>query len=162
MGLIITLIILGTILLLIELLIIPGFGVTGILGILSLVGGVVMAYYNHGNGVGHLTLASAVVICGVLTGFALRPKTWKRLSLNENITAQAITTAEERGLSVGMQGVSITRLAPMGTVKINHTQTEAVTFDGIINPAQKVEIVKIEGAKVIVKTVASPAKEAQA
>jgi membrane-bound ClpP family serine protease len=153
MALIITLILLGVVLLLTELLILPGFGVTGILGILSLVGGVVMAYYKYDNGTGHFVLAGTIVICILFAWYALRPKTWNRLSLTSAITSQAVDTASERGLNVGMQGVSVTRLAPVGKVKINNVQIEATSFEGIINAAQKVAIVKLDGAKVIVKPV---------
>jgi membrane-bound ClpP family serine protease len=142
---------LGAVLLLAELMIIPGFGVTGILGILSLAGGVVMAYYRYDNSTGHIVLAGTVVICILFAWYALRPKTWKRLSLTSAITSQAVDTAAERGLAAGMQGVAITRLAPAGTVKVNNVQIEATTFEGIIDPAQKVEIVKTEGARVVVK-----------
>ncbi|MDR0694588.1 MAG: NfeD family protein [Prevotellaceae bacterium] len=150
MALIITLILLGVVLLLMELLIIPGFGITGILGILSLAGGVVMAYYKYDDGTGHIVLAGTIIICILFACYALRPKTWKRLSLTSAITSQAVGTAAERGLAVGMQGITVTRLAPVGTVKINSVQIEATSFEGIINPSQKVEIVKIDGAKVIV------------
>ncbi|MDR3351389.1 MAG: hypothetical protein LBN98_07115 [Prevotellaceae bacterium] len=151
MALIITLILLGVVLLLTELLIIPGFGVTGILGILALVGGVVMGYHRYDDGTGHLVLAGTIVICIVFAWFALRPGTWKRLSLTSAITSQAVGTAAERGLAAGMEGVAITRLAPAGTVKINDVQIEATALEGIIRPAQRVRIVKVEGAKVTVK-----------
>jgi membrane-bound ClpP family serine protease len=96
-------------------------------------------------------LAGTIVICILFAWYALRPKTWNRLSLTSAITSQAVDTATERGLATGMQGISITRLAPIGTVKINNVQIEATSFEGIINPAQPVEIVKLDGAKVIVK-----------
>lgn len=151
MALIITLILLGVVLLLTELLIIPGFGVTGILGILSLVGGVVMAYYKYDDATGHIVLAGTVVICILFACYALRSKTWNRLSLASAITSQAVDTAAERGLAVGMQGITITRLAPVGKVKIDNVQIEATSLEGIINAAQKVKIVKLDGAKVFVK-----------
>ena len=48
LALVISLIIIGLVLLAIELLIIPGFGVTGILGIASLVGACFFAFYSFG------------------------------------------------------------------------------------------------------------------
>lgn len=151
MALIITLIVLGIILLLTELLLIPGFGVAGILGIAALAGGVVMAYYTRGAATGHIVLAGALLFCGLLTGYALRAGTWKRLTLHDNITARVFENPEDRGLSVGMKGVAITRLAPMGMVEINHVKIEATSYEGVIDPARPVEIVKIDGVKVVVK-----------
>ncbi|MDR3134040.1 MAG: NfeD family protein [Prevotellaceae bacterium] len=153
MALIITLILLGVVLLLMELLIIPGFGITGILGLLALVGGVVMSYYKYDDHTGHFILAGTIIICMVFAWFALRPKTWKRLSLTSAITSQAVDTAAGRGLAAGMQGVTLTRLSPVGTVKVNNVQIEATAFEGIIGPAQQVEIVKLDNTKVIVKPI---------
>jgi len=153
MGLIITLIALGIILLLVELMLIPGFGVTGILGIVSLVSGVVLAYMWRGAMVGHIMLGCTLAASALLLWYALQPKTWKRLTLHENITAQAVETPQQKGLETGMQGVAVTRLAPMGTVRINGVETEATSHDNIIDPMQKVEIIKIDGAKIIVKTI---------
>jgi len=152
MALIITLIALGLVLLLLELFIIPGFGITGILGFASLAGGVVMAYVSYGVMTGHIVLVGALVISGLIVWLLLRSRTLDRLALHENITAQAIDSAEEKGLIIGMQGIAVTRLAPMGTVKFDEIETEAVAFEGIIDAQQQVVIIKIEGAKVIVKT----------
>ncbi|MDR2361721.1 MAG: hypothetical protein LBD91_03230 [Prevotellaceae bacterium] len=151
MALIITLIVLGMILLLVELLLIPGFGVAGILGIIALVGGVVMAYYTQGATTGHIILSS-VILCGVLLlWYALRSNTWKRLTLHDNITAQALDKPENKGIHVGMKGVSITRLAPMGIALFDHIKIEATAREGIIHSSRPIEIVKIDGIKVIVK-----------
>ncbi|MDR0728619.1 MAG: hypothetical protein LBF19_00625 [Prevotellaceae bacterium] len=151
MALIITLIVLGMILLLVELLLIPGFGIAGILGIIALVGGVIMAYYMRGAATGHIILSS-VILCGaLLLWYALRSNTWKRLTLHDNIAGQALDKPEDKGIHIGMKGVSITRLAPMGTALFDHVKIEATAYEGIINPSRPVEIVKIDGIKVIVK-----------
>jgi membrane-bound ClpP family serine protease len=139
------------ILLLVELLLIPGFGIAGILGIIALVGGVIMAYYMRGAATGHIILSS-VILCGaLLLWYALRSNTWKRLTLHDNIAGQALDKPEDKGIHIGMKGVSITRLAPMGTALFDHVKIEATAYEGIINPSRPVEIVKIDGIKVIVK-----------
>ncbi len=153
MALIITLIALGFILLLTELLIIPGFGITGILGILSLIGGIVLAYTTHSALTGHITLAVTLVFSAIFLWYALQPKTWNKLTLKENITAQVDTSADAKGIVVGMQGIALTRLAPMGKVRINGVEVEATAREGIINAQQAVEVVKTEGVKVFVKIV---------
>jgi membrane-bound ClpP family serine protease len=151
MALIITLILLGIVLLLLGLLIFPGFGVPEILGLVSLVSGVVLAYYTHGTATGHVVLGSTVLLCALLLACVLRSNTWQRLALHENITAQALDTAANKGLTVGMKGTTLTRMAPMGSVRFNDIKTEATAFGGIIQASREVEIVKIEGIKVMVK-----------
>jgi membrane-bound ClpP family serine protease len=152
MGLIITLIVIGIVLLLLELLVIPGFGVTGILGIASLIGGIVMAYTTLGATAGHLTLFSSLAGCGIALWFIMRSKTWNRLSLKTNIDDKVDVLPEEKGIKTGDSGIALTRLAPMGKVRINNVDAEATSREGIINTGQTVEVVKVDGTKIIVKT----------
>jgi membrane-bound ClpP family serine protease len=151
MGLIITLIIIGIMLLLLELLVIPGFGITGILGIASLIGGVVLAYTSLGATAGHLTLFSSLAGCGIALWIIMRSKTWNRLSLKTNIDDKVDVLPEQKGIQAGNSGVALTRLAPMGKIRVNNVDVEATSREGIINTGQTVEVVKIDGTKIIVK-----------
>ena len=82
MGLVITLIILGLLLLFAEILIIPGVGVAGILGLLSMCGSCVYAFMEMGKDAGFIVTAVNVVMIVLLTIWVLRAKTWQRLALN--------------------------------------------------------------------------------
>ncbi|MDR2448861.1 MAG: NfeD family protein [Prevotellaceae bacterium] len=152
MGLIITLIVIGIVLLLLELLVIPGFGVTGILGIAALTGGIVLSYTTLGTTAGHLTLFLSLAGCGVALWVIMRSKTWNRISLKTNIDDKIDVLPEEKGVKTGDSGIALTRLAPMGKIRINTVDVEATSREGIINTGQTVEVVKIDGAKIIVKT----------
>ena len=152
MGLIITLIIIGIVLLLLELLVIPGFGVTGILGIAALTGGVVLSYTSLGTTAGHLTLFLSLAGCGVALWVIMRSKTWNRLSLKTNIDDKIDVLPEEKGIKAGDSGIALTRLAPMGKVRINNVDVEATSREGIIDTGQTVCVVKIDGTKITVKT----------
>jgi membrane-bound ClpP family serine protease len=151
MGLVITLIIIGIILLLLELLVIPGFGVTGILGLASLIGGIVLAYATLGATAGHLTLFSTLAGCGIALWIILRTKTWNKLSLKTNIDNRVDILPEQKGIKAGDRGTALTRLAPMGKIRLNNIDVEATSREGIINAQQPVEVVKVEGTKIIVK-----------
>ena len=48
MELVITLFVIGLILILVEMLIIPGFGIPGILGLLSVLGSIAYSFYEFG------------------------------------------------------------------------------------------------------------------
>jgi membrane-bound ClpP family serine protease len=152
MGLIITLIIIGIMLLLLELLVIPGFGVTGILGIAALIGGIVLSYTTLGATAGHLTLFLSLAGCGVALWIIMRTKTWNRLSLKTNIDDKVDVLPEQKGIKAGDSGIALTRLAPMGKIRISNVDVEATSREGIINTGQTVEVVKVDGTKIIVKT----------
>lgn len=149
MGLIITLIIVGLLLLFAEVLLIPGVGFAGVLGLLSLGGSCFFAFMQMGNTVGAIVTVVNIVLVVGLSIYVLRAKTWKRLSLETNIDAKAVSVDEE--LAVGDRGVALSRLAPMGTVKFDGKIVEVKALEGIIDPDVEVEIVLIEDGRVYVK-----------
>ena len=62
MGVIISLVIIGIVLMFAEIMIIPGFGVAGILGILSMGGSCYYAFYEYGQAEGFIVLAINLVL----------------------------------------------------------------------------------------------------
>jgi membrane-bound ClpP family serine protease len=149
--LIITLIIAGLLLLAAELVLIPGFGVAGILGIASLVGSCWVAFTQVSTAAGIITLVANIVLAIISTIVVLRSKTWKKLSLNTNIDAKVDSDPHKKGILVGDNGVTLTRLAPAGKIKIGENVVEAFTRDSLIEPGQNVTVTEIDGNKVFVK-----------
>lgn len=150
MGLVITLIILGLLLLFAEILIIPGVGIAGILGLLSMGGSCVYAFMEIGQTTGIIVTAVNAVLIVMLTIWVLRAKTWQRLALNTNIDAKAVVP--EVSVVPGMKGVSVTRLAPMGMARFGDLRLEVTAREGVIDPGVEVEVVEVEGIKVYVTT----------
>ena len=152
MGLIISLIIIGLVLILAEILLIPGVGIAGILGLVSMGGSCFYAFHEFGNLTGGIVTGINAVLLVVLMIYVLRAKTWKRMALETNIDSKAVDSAD-RTLAVGYRGKSITRLAPMGSVRFSDDVYEAKALEGMIDPGVEVEIVLIEDNKVYVKPV---------
>lgn len=151
MGLIVTLIIVGLILIFAEVLIIPGVGVAGILGLLSLGGSCFYAFSQMGNIVGAIVTAVNVALVVGLTVYVLRAKTWNRLSLDTNIDSKAV--ADDSALEIGDKGMTISRLAPMGSVRFGTESVEVKSLEGFIDPDVEVEIVLMEEGKIYVRPV---------
>lgn len=148
MGLVITLIIVGLLLLFAEILIIPGAGVAGILGLLSLAGSCVYAFLEIGNTAGIIVTAVLSVLLVALTVYVLRAKTWKRVSLSTNIESKAVA---EVTVSVGDEGKTLTRLAPMGQALIGDNSVEVKALEGMIDPDMDIVVVMIDDNKIYVK-----------
>lgn len=148
-GLIITLIILGIICVILEILVVPGL-IVGILGFVMMVGGVVAAYVTHGALVGNIVLVSTIVLSIILFALTLRSKTWRKLALKTNIDSK-MNTIDEQKLTVGMEGVAVSRLAPMGKGKFDNEMVEVSSTKGFIDVGATIEITKIQGNKVYVK-----------
>lgn len=150
MGLIISLIIIGLLLLFAEILLIPGVGFAGILGLVSLGGSCFYAFNQMGGTVGAIVTAVNVALVVGLSIYVLRAKTWKRLSLDTNIDSKAVA---DTGLAVGDRGVTVSRLAPMGSARFDTELIEVKALEGFVDLEVEVEIVLMEDGKIYVKPV---------
>lgn len=150
-ALIITLIVVGLVLLIAELLVIPGFGIAGILGIASLVASCWIAFDSLGQTAGLLVIAANILFTVIMTVFTLRSRTWKRLSLKTNIDAKVDTTPQAKGIQPGITGISLTRLAPGGQARFGEITAEVSTRDALIEPGKPVIVSEIEGNRIFVK-----------
>lgn len=152
MGLIISLILVGLILIFAEVLIIPGFGVAGILGLLSMAGSCFYAFHEIGNTAGYIVTGVNALLLITLVIYILRAKTWKRMTLETNIDAKAV--AEDKSIvSVGDTGKTTTRLSPMGSVRFGDMVVEVKAIEGMVDPGCDVEVVMIEDNKIYVSPV---------
>lgn len=149
MGLIITMIVFGLVLLFAEIMLIPGIGVAGILGIISMAGSCYYAFVEYDKVAGFIVLGVNVVLWTILLIWVLRSKTWKKMALETNITSKV--NVPEITLAVGDKGISATRLAPMGNVRFASHSMEVTAIDGMIAPGVEVEVVLIEDKKVYVR-----------
>ena len=150
MGFAIVLILVGLVLIFAEILLIPGVGVAGILGLLSMGGSCVYAVHEMGTTTGIIiTVINALLIVG-LTVWVLRAKTWKRFTLDTNIDSKAFSL-EGAKIAIGDRGRTITRLAPMGTARFGEDTYEVKALEGMVDPGTDVEIVLIEDNKIYVE-----------
>ena len=152
LGIIIFLIILGILLFLVEFLIVPGITIAGIGGAISIIIGVVLAFYYEGPTTGLIVLISTAVLIGLSAVFMLKAGTWKKLMLNKAIDSKVdFVRMDEGRIKIGDKGKTITRLNPMGKVMVGNDYYEAKAMDKLIDQNTEVEIVKIESNKIIVK-----------
>lgn len=149
MGLIIALIIIGLVLMFAEILLIPGIGFAGVLGLISMGGSCYLAFQDHGTTTGFIVLAVILVVLILFLVWALRAKTWERMSLKTNITSKAVVP--ETSVCIGDKGTAVTRLAPMGNARFGNNLMEVISMDGVVNSGSEIEVVMLDDAKVYVK-----------
>ena len=147
---IILIVVAGIVLLLIEFLVVPGVSVFGIAGFLCLIGGVISSYVSLGNTAGHITLAATVAASVLSILLAFRRKTWKKMGLSASIDSR-IVTIEPGKMKSGDTGRTITRLNPMGKVRVNGITCEAKSVSGYLHEDTEIEVIKISRNQLIVK-----------
>ncbi len=151
-SVIIVLVLIGFLMLLLEILVIPGTGIAGILGVGLMIAGVYVAYRDQGMISGHLALSVTLAINLVGLVVALRSKTWKTATLKTEIKGKAGQNIQA-DIQVGDLGITISRCAPGGTAEINNQLLEVTTQSQFIDPNKKIEVIKVSGNKIIIKQI---------
>ncbi len=151
---IVLLLIFAIILLILEIFVLPGFGIAGIAGILFSVGGIYYAFRDFGTTGGVVTIVSMLVAFAVTIAVSLKSGTWQRISLKADING-INDPLKDTDIKPGDVGMTIGRLAPMGKVTINGSIVEAKSIGGYINQKTPVEVVKILNTNIVVKPINS-------
>lgn len=149
MGLVITLILVGILLLLAEIFLIPGIGIAGFLGLAALCGSSYFAFAALSPMTGAIVTVTDILLFSVLLFYALRAKTWKKLELDTVIDSKS----EEETAGIGDKGKAVTRLGPMGTARFGNKSYEVTALEGMIDAGADIEIVHIENNKIYVKAI---------
>ncbi|MFO7575049.1 MAG: NfeD family protein [Bacteroidales bacterium] len=154
LGVIIFFILLGILLFIVEFMLIPGITIAGIGGAIFVIGGIIMSFVDHGTATGFGVLIGTTAVLAVVVTMMLRAGTWKKLMLSTAIDGNVDTVHREEGrVKTGDTGEAITRLNPMGKVKVNGEFYEAKALDILIDQRTKVEVVEVEINKLIVKPI---------
>lgn len=145
----------GVILLIVEAFM-PGFGVPGISGIILLLAGVAMTWYEYGAMVGLGTTVAVLALVGVAISVSLKSASSGRLSKSDLILNDTGTPPSENAdmqLLVGKEGVVKNTLRPVGTAEFDCGKLH-VTSDGeYVSEGQKVRIVRVEGTQIFVNKI---------
>jgi membrane-bound serine protease (ClpP class) len=153
----------GVVLLCVELFILPGFGVAGILGLLALIGGVLLAVAGPMPGAGDAALAIAAVISaltllgvGMWAVAASRRGGYKALFGGTLDREGGYLAAVPRPELEGLQGVALTDLRPAGTAEVAGERLDVVSDGGWIDAGTPVRVLRAEGYRHVVRPAALP------
>ena len=143
-------ILLGIVFLLAEIFLLPGLTVSGIAGLVFLIGGISYAYIYMGTFAGNIAmLVSVFVLLGSFLYF-IKSKSLRRISLTTNIDSKVDTSDLEK-IQVGDVGITESRLNPIGKVFINDLTVEAKSIDGeMIDEETEVLVNKVGWSNILV------------
>ena len=144
------LIVVGLLFLLLEILVVPGTTVVGVVGFILVGIGVWQTYISYGSPIGHYVLAGTLVLTVTALGLSLRSKTWKRAMLDAEIDSK-VNTYDESAVKVGDEGVTTGRLVPLGKALINGQYFEVRSMGEFINEQTKIVVIKVEFNNIYVK-----------
>lgn len=149
---VVLLLVIGVVFFLLELFLIPGISLAGIAGTIFVIGSVYYAYSHIGATAGHITLVGSAVLLSSSIVIFIRSNALDKLSLTTNITGKN-DPMHDMQIQVGDRGITVSRLAPMGKVKIDGNIIEAKTNDEFIDQGTEIKIVKVFSTNILVERV---------
>lgn len=147
---IVLLILVGIALLVAEFFVFVGSIVAGIAGFILTAMGVYLTYKTYGTTAGNYALLISAILFVIAVYFALRSKTWKKIALHSEIEGK-VNTIEEHNINVGDTGITISKVAPMGKVRVNDVVVEAKSTGIYIEENTEVEVIKVNESNILVK-----------
>ena len=162
---------LGIVLILIEVFVLPGFGVTGVVGILLMLGALTLITVEkipeHGSDwlkLGAKTaqylfaLIGAFIAAFIIAKYLPKVPVANRMVLapqseREALDPTILPGAAQAAALLGAIGVASTVLRPAGTVQFGEEFVDVVSDGEFITAGTRVQVVEVEGTRIVVKEV---------
>jgi len=149
------LLLLGIAALILEIFILPGFGIAGITGIVFIAWGIMLLAVDFTQAT--MALAWALVATVVFIFLALklfrRLDIWQRLTLRTKQQNEAgyVAPQPELSLHIGKTGVALTPLRPSGAAEIFGQRIDVITEGEFIPAGTAIEVTRVEGVRIVVR-----------
>ena len=154
-GIYVSLIIIGILLVAVEIFLIPGFGFAGLAGLILMLSGVYLAADTFAQGAMYLIIAfltTGLLICaGVKTGRVKR--LWGKIFLGEkqNIDSGFVAPKADYIKFLGKTGTALTLMRPAGSAIIDEERVDVVSEGSFIERGATVKVIAVEGSRIIVR-----------
>jgi len=154
---------LGAIALAVEIFVLPGFGVAGVLGALAIVASMVLAMMGARPTTGDVAQALAVLGASLFITLAVIYAWLRHLPNSGRFSglllkgavhkSQGFVSAPTRGDLLGRDGVAVTDLRPSGTARVGEERIDVVTEGEYVPQGSRVQVVQSDGYRHIVRAV---------
>jgi membrane-bound serine protease (ClpP class) len=154
---------LGLIALAVEVFILPGFGIAGVLGLLAIVGSMVLAMMGAAPTTGDIAQALAVLGASLFITAAVIYAWFRHLPNSGRFSglllqggvhrSEGFVSAPLRSDLIGRDGVAVTDLRPSGTARVGEERLDVVTEGGFIPEGSRVQVVQSDGYRHVVRAV---------
>ncbi len=152
MTVIIILAVLALVLGLLEVFVIPGFGLAGISAIVCAVVDLVLIYNGYGFPWAFVAVIVAVAVLCLMLYIVFHTKAIDKMSLHATISSTNATEAQ-LSVAVGSEGKALTRLALVGNAEIDGKVVEVKSSGEFIEPGTPIRVTLVNEATVVVEKI---------
>ena len=173
----IILFLIGLVCLSIELFVFPGLAIFGLSGVLLMLCSIVLASHTFiwptqdyeyrelgytlmqvtgmlfAVGIGAAILARYIPSLPLFNRLILKPEPWRPVESEETVPPPVMEGYESLNFLVGETGRSTTTLRPTGKARFGNLHIDVIASNGFVEPDVLVEVVDVQGARVVVKKV---------
>lgn len=149
---VIALIVIGLALIIIELIFVPGTTVVGIIGFICTAAGIWVSFQHFGGPIGWLVTGLSAVVAGGMFIYSFRAGAWKKFALHQTIDSK-VNEDKPLNIDVGSRGIAVSALRPIGKAEFDGNELEVSTLGDFVTTHSPVQVIKIEGRKVIVEPI---------
>lgn len=148
----IALILLGLALVAVEVYLVPGFNVVGVMGVILAGAGVGYAFVEGGAVGGLAAMAGTCVVGGLLLAVLWRTGAWDRFILNDSLPREdADARTESRARLIGKAGVALSPLRPTGVAEVEGERVEVCSDGPFIAAGSRIRVVAMDRTRFLVR-----------
>jgi membrane-bound ClpP family serine protease len=148
--LILSLIAIGLLLLIIEIIFIPGTSVAGFVGFVLMLTGVWLSFSYFGKSTGWIMVGGTAAASGLILFWTFRTKPWRQFALKSSIQSKVNEGATD-GLQVGTKGKTVSALRPMGKAELDGKLFEVTSTGGFVESGTEIRIIKVSSNQILVE-----------
>ncbi len=146
------LILLGLLLVIAEIIFVPGTTVVGVIGAGFMIAGIVSSFSYLGQQGGWITVGVTGLSSILIFYYAFKANVWGRFSLKTSSQGK-VNEGGLDGLSAGQEGKAISALRPSGKAEISDKTYEVKTLGDFVASGSKVRIIKVTSNQIIVEPI---------
>ena len=147
---VLSLLLFGLILIVAEIIFVPGTTIVGVIGFGSLISGVGLSFQYFGREVGWITVGGAAVCTCLVLYLSFKTNVWKRFALKSSMDSK-VNEGEMEGLIIGQEGITLSALRPIGKAEFNGKTYQVKTLGGYLSTSAQIRIVQIMSHQIFVE-----------
>jgi len=142
----------GIILLVLEIIVVPGTTIVGLIGSVLIVVGVILSFRYYGTIVGWSSAGGSAFVTTVILYYGFQSNFWSRFASKATINSK-VNEGDLDMLTVGEEGISISALRPIGKAELNGKIYEVKTFGAYLETGKRVKVIEILSHQVVVEQI---------
>ncbi len=149
---VLSLILFGIALLVIEIIVIPGTTLVGVIGFLLLATGVILSFRYFGTTIGWVTGSGSAAASAIILYYCFKSNVWSRFASRSSIDGK-VNEGELNGLPVGAEGIALSALRPFGKAELNGKVYEVKTIGSYLESGKRIKVLEILSNQITVEQI---------